>query len=165
MSQETEDSSNGSNNHSHAHWDHCRPMRYVFPNATARFGSGTLSACQPGHFKDPNCQWDGQYFDTEAATEKVEELTGPWKRFGPFEKAMDYFGDGSFWVVQAPGHMPGNCVAVARTKGGHWICLGSDCCHSRYESTVVLNTSLTIQGNCSTESSRSLHSAFPTLER
>ncbi|KAH8732618.1 beta-lactamase-like protein [Phaeosphaeriaceae sp. PMI808] len=116
---------------SHAHWDHCRPISDVFPEATAKFGPGTAAACSPGHLKDANAQWDGRYFDPEYATERWEELTGPWQRLGPFELAMDFFGDGSFWVVQAPGHMPGNCVAVARLKGGHWICLGGDCCHSR----------------------------------
>lgn len=119
-----------SDSQSHAHWDHCRPIRDVFPNATANFGPGTRAACQPGHIKDSNCQWDGRYFDSEAATEKTQEFVGPWHTFGPFDKAMNYFGDGSFWVIQAPGHMPGNCLAVARTRNG-WVCLGSDCCHSR----------------------------------
>lgn len=104
----------------------------MFPNATATFGPGTEDACQPGHLKDPDCQWDGRFFDTENATEKRAELGGLWQRFGPFEKAMDYFADGSFWIIQAPGHMPGNCLAVARIESGNWICLGSDCCHSRY---------------------------------
>ncbi|KAH7061620.1 beta-lactamase-like protein [Paraphoma chrysanthemicola] len=116
---------------SHAHWDHCRPIRHVFPQATARFGPGTRDACSPGHLRDPELQWDGRYFDPQRSTERWEELSGPWQQFGPFEKAMDFFGDGSFWVVQAPGHMPGNCLAMARVKTGHWVCLGSDCCHSR----------------------------------
>ena len=103
----------------------------MFPEATAKFGPGTSAACQPGHLKDSNCQWDGRYFDSEDATEKWEELSGPWQQFGPFDHAMDYFGDGSFWIIQAPGHMPGNCLAVARLESGDWICLGSDCCHSR----------------------------------
>jgi hypothetical protein len=104
---------------SHAHWDHCRPIREVFPKATAVFGPGTKEACSPGHFKDASMQWDGRYFDPERATEKMEEFTGPWQQFG------------SFWIIQAPGHMPGNCLAVARLKTGDWVCLGSDCCHSR----------------------------------
>ncbi|KAH7379269.1 beta-lactamase-like protein [Phaeosphaeria sp. MPI-PUGE-AT-0046c] len=116
---------------SHAHWDHCRPIRDVFHNATAAFGPGTIAGCSPGHLKDPTLQWDGRFFDPELATERMEELSGPWQEFGPFEKAMDYFGDGSFWIIQAPGHMPGNCLAVARLQSGDWICLGSDCCHSR----------------------------------
>jgi glyoxylase-like metal-dependent hydrolase (beta-lactamase superfamily II) len=116
---------------SHAHWDHCRPIRNVFPQATAVFGPGTQEACCPGHLQDSSLQWDGRYFDPERATEKMEEFAGPWQQFGPFDKAMDYFGDGSFWIIQAPGHMPGNCLAVARLRTGDWICLGSDCCHSR----------------------------------
>jgi hypothetical protein len=118
-------------NSSHAHWDHCRPISNVFPNATAKFGPGTVAACSPGHLVDATSQWDGRFFDFEHATEKSEEFAGSWHPFGPFEKAMDYFGDGSFWIVQAAGHMPGNCLSVARLKSGDWICLGSDCCHSR----------------------------------
>ena len=116
---------------SHAHWDHCRPIRDVFPNATALFGPGTKESCSPGHMADPNIQWDGRFFDPERATERWEELHGPWVPFGPFDKALDYFGDGSFWIMQAPGHMAGNLCAAARLQDGQWVLLGSDCCHSR----------------------------------
>ena len=81
---------------------------------------------------DPSLQWDGRFFDPERATERWDELHGPWVPFGPFEKALDYFGDGSFWIMQAPGHMAGNLCAAARIQGGEWVLLGSDCCHSRY---------------------------------
>ncbi|KAF2199969.1 Metallo-hydrolase/oxidoreductase [Delitschia confertaspora ATCC 74209] len=116
---------------SHAHWDHCRPIRREFPNATAYFGPGTHESCSPGHFLDSSLQWDGRYFDPHNATEKWKELEGPWTPFGPFDKAMDFFGDGTFWVIQAPGHMPGNLCAAARIRGNEWVLLGSDCCHSR----------------------------------
>ncbi|KAJ6027592.1 uncharacterized protein N7446_003813 [Penicillium canescens] len=75
--------------------------------------------------------WDGRFFDPEKATENWKTLEGPWKHFGPFENAMDLFGDGSFWIIQAPGHMPGNLGACARLATGDWVVLGSDCCHSR----------------------------------
>ncbi|RAQ47384.1 hypothetical protein AFGD_008876 [Aspergillus flavus] len=116
---------------SHAHWDHCRPVSQTFKNATVLFGPGTSEYCAPGHLVNPSSPWDGRYFDPERATERWETLQGPWTRFGPFERAMDFFGDGSFWVIQAPGHMPGNLGACARLSTGEWVMLASDCCHSR----------------------------------
>ncbi|RAR06491.1 glycoside hydrolase family 3 protein [Stemphylium lycopersici] len=111
---------------SHAHFDHSRPISNVFPNAKAYFGPGTRAACEPGHMKNPDLQWDGRFFDPDNATEDWGELNGDWKPFGPFEKALDYFGDGSFWVLSAPGHMAGNLAAAARLQDGEWVILGSD---------------------------------------
>ncbi|KAJ5242767.1 uncharacterized protein N7469_001094 [Penicillium citrinum] len=106
-------------------------MRDIFPNAIGYFGPGTQEFCSPGHLGDPSSQWDGRFFDPINSTERWETLAGPWVPFGHFEKAMDFFGDGSFWIIQAPGHMPGNLCACARLENGEWVLLGSDCCHSR----------------------------------
>jgi len=76
-------------------------------------------------------EWDGRFFDKTQATESWDEFEGPWVPFGSFDRAMDFFGDGSFWVIQAPGHMAGNLCACARLADGSWVLLGSDCCHSR----------------------------------
>ncbi|TVY58378.1 Cytochrome P450 monooxygenase andK [Lachnellula cervina] len=97
---------------SHAHWDHCRPIDIEFPTACAFFGPGTAEHCSPGHLASEDAketvQWDGRYFDPLRQTQNWKELRGPWVRFGAFEKAMDFFENGSFWIIQAPGHMPGN---------------------------------------------------------
>jgi hypothetical protein len=116
---------------SHAHWDHCRPIRDIFPNAQGYFGPGSKKHCSPGHKIEPHSQWDGAFFDPNNATEQWEELEGPWIPFSSFNKATDFFGDGSLWLVQAPGHMPGNLFAAVRVEGGSWVILGGDCCHSR----------------------------------
>ncbi|KPM40122.1 hypothetical protein AK830_g6428 [Neonectria ditissima] len=121
---------------SHAHWDHCRPVKKEFPNAKVFFGPGTTSHCSPGHIQDgqimPMIQWDSRFFGDETAkTETYQELSGPWVQWGPFDKAMDYFGDGSLWIIQAPGHMAGNLAAVVRKSPGNHVILASDCCHSR----------------------------------
>ncbi|GAB7349176.1 hypothetical protein MBLNU459_g8111t1 [Dothideomycetes sp. NU459] len=115
---------------SHAHFDHSRPIKDEFPNATGYFGPGTKEHCTPGHLEDPSQLWDGRFFDPKRSTERWETLPGPWVPFGSFEKALDFFGDGSFWIMQAPGHMPGNLCAAARLDSGAWVILGSDCCHS-----------------------------------
>lgn len=116
---------------SHAHWDHCRPIGNDFPNAKPLFGPGTSEYCAPGHLEDPTSIWDGRIFDSVKATDHATELTGPWVQFGPFNKAMDFFGTGSLWIIQAPGHMPGNLAAAVKVSTGDWILLGSDGCHSR----------------------------------
>ncbi|KAL1887241.1 hypothetical protein Sste5346_010336 [Sporothrix stenoceras] len=122
---------------SHAHWDHCRPLRSEFPNASALFGPGTIPYCRPGHIQnlEPTMasQWDSRFFsdDENVRTESCSELDGHWAPWGPFDAAMDYFGDCSFWIIQAPGHMPGNLAACVRHPSGEHILLGSDCCHSR----------------------------------
>ncbi|ETN40983.1 uncharacterized protein HMPREF1541_05263 [Cyphellophora europaea CBS 101466] len=116
---------------SHAHWDHCRPFWKDFPIAKAFFGPGTLAHCTPGHLENPSSQWDGRIFDEDEGLRRCQELAGPWVQFGPFERAMDFFGNGSFWVIQAPGHMPGNLIAAARLRIGTWVVMAGDCCHAR----------------------------------
>ncbi len=107
----------------------------MFPNATGYFGPGTISHCTPGQFHDEpysaGGKWDANFFHPENATEKCEELRGDWQEFGPFEKALDFIGDGSLWIIQAPGHMAGNLAAAARLTNGEWVVLASDCCHSK----------------------------------
>jgi hypothetical protein len=70
----------------------------------------------------------------------ISELSSPTsapKKFqplGPFKAAYGFFGDGSFFLVDAPGHCEGNLVGRARvkTKTGRikWAFLGGDCFHS-----------------------------------
>lgn len=121
---------------SHAHFDHCRPIEHEFPNAHGYFGPGTEEDCEqklePG-CTDPSVghKFDPRFFDRKVSTEKWSELKGPWVPFGPFEKAMDFFGNGSLWVIQAPGHMQGNLCAAARLADGEWVVLGSDCAHTK----------------------------------
>jgi glyoxylase-like metal-dependent hydrolase (beta-lactamase superfamily II) len=123
--------------HSHAHWDHCRPISSEFPKAKAFFGPGTKVYCSPGNMESgeptDDVEWDGRWFGSpEHVTEAWAEFTGSWVPFGPFDKALDFFGDGSLWVIQAPGHMPGNLCAAVKLEGtSDWVLLGSDCCHSQ----------------------------------
>ena len=82
---------------------------------------------------DSTTQWDGRFFDTSGlSTENWDELQGEWIEWGPFKRALDFFGDGSFWIIDAPGHMPGNLCAAAKVNDNDtWVILGSDCCHAK----------------------------------
>ncbi|KAK6384366.1 hypothetical protein LTS17_001929 [Exophiala oligosperma] len=134
---------------SHAHWDHIFPADSLFPNATVLCGAGTLSWATPSYPSDPDSTFDGRIWDTTtAATDgrqgharlPVRELSSPatspeeWKPLGPFDHALDFFGDGSFHLIDAPGHCAGNLAALARTRNAagelRYCFLGGDCFHS-----------------------------------
>ena len=64
------------------------------------------------------------------------EPEGGWTRVGSFPRAADVFGDGSLWVVDAPGHCVGHVMGLVRVKiGGEgegeddWVLLAGDCFH------------------------------------
>ncbi|OAX36302.1 hypothetical protein K503DRAFT_313850 [Rhizopogon vinicolor AM-OR11-026] len=50
---------------------------------------------------------------------------------GSFDRAIDLFGDGSLYLVDAPGHMSGHMVALARIASNAFVLLAADTCHSR----------------------------------
>ncbi|KAF7798135.1 hypothetical protein EIP86_009350 [Pleurotus ostreatoroseus] len=51
--------------------------------------------------------------------------------FGPFTHAVDLYADGSLYLVDAPGHIPGHLAAAARVGPGAFVFLAGDCCHAR----------------------------------
>jgi glyoxylase-like metal-dependent hydrolase (beta-lactamase superfamily II) len=51
-------------------------------------------------------------------------------RIFPFERAHDYFGDGSLYVIDAPGHIVGHINLLVRTDPkGNWALLAGDSAH------------------------------------
>ncbi|KAJ7130623.1 hypothetical protein C8R44DRAFT_775899 [Mycena epipterygia] len=44
-------------------------------------------------------------------------------------KAVDYFGDGSFYLLDTPGHLPGHISALARVTPDSFVNLGGDTFH------------------------------------
>jgi glyoxylase-like metal-dependent hydrolase (beta-lactamase superfamily II) len=86
--------------------------------------------------------FDSRIWDPEKRQVPVEEIAPPsdapgdWQQVGPFRNCKDFFGDGSFWIVDAPGHCPGNIAALvrAKSKSGRtkWLFLGGDCFHCHH---------------------------------
>ncbi len=48
---------------------------------------------------------------------------------------LDLFGDGTIYLVDAPGHLPGHINVLAHTNhsegGSKWVYLAGDACHDR----------------------------------
>ena len=54
----------------------------------------------------------------------------PWQALGDvLPHTIDLFGDGSLYIVHAPGHLPGHINVLARTGQGKLVYLAGDACH------------------------------------
>lgn len=128
---------------SHVHWDHVGTPS-DFPRATFVVGSGTLHLL--AHGGGP--LYPASLFNAnELPADRVRELPpvrGASSAFPPhtrvthhawtplagvFPAAIDFFGDGSLYVIDAPGHLHGHVNLLARTGPRKWVYLGGDCCH------------------------------------
>ncbi|KAK4503576.1 hypothetical protein PRZ48_004491 [Zasmidium cellare] len=107
---------------SHSHWDHTGST-FLFPKSTRLvYGKGTGPF--PAYPEDPNSPLNSNDFEGRPLLEiKYTDL-----RIGPFP-AHDFYGDGSLYLLDSPGHLPGHLCALARTTPDTFVFLGGDICH------------------------------------
>ncbi|KAJ7273018.1 beta-lactamase-like protein [Mycena rebaudengoi] len=108
---------------SHSHFDHIADMS-KFPNTTKLVvGPGTDRRTYP-EFPDASL------LTSDLAGRNVTELSftsvNLTIRGLP---ALDFFGDGSFYLLNTPGHLPGHMTALARVTSSTFVLLGADSGH------------------------------------
>ena len=54
-----------------------------------------------------------------------------WQPLAHFPHAIDFFRDGSLYLIDAPGHLQGHTNMLARIGPKKWIYLAGDACHDR----------------------------------
>lgn len=95
----------------------------MFPKSTRLvYGKGTGPF--PGYPQDEYSHLNSADFEGRPLLE-VEYTDPP---IGPFP-AHDFYGDGSLYLLDAPGHWPGHLCALARTTPDTFVLLGGDICH------------------------------------
>lgn len=52
-----------------------------------------------------------------------------WEELYPFDNVIDLFDDGSFYIVDSPGHLLGHINVLVRVSSDRWIYLAGDACH------------------------------------
>ncbi|KAH6606945.1 hypothetical protein Trco_006098 [Trichoderma cornu-damae] len=102
------------------HSDELPALRTVEFPPISRAGVYGNEAYAPKHTPAPS---DSQAKPPAAAA------SWSWKPFGGFDHALDYFGDGSVYVIDTPGHIYGHVNLLARLGERRWAYLGGDCCH------------------------------------
>ncbi|KAH7873147.1 Metallo-hydrolase/oxidoreductase [Lentinula edodes] len=111
---------------SHCHFDHYGDPSH-FVNSEFVVGADSAIHFNPGFPADPDSQCPSDLLP-ERRTRFVELSDQPL--LGPFPHALDFWGDGSLYLVDAAGHLPGHIVLIARTSpDGGWILLGGDSAH------------------------------------
>ncbi|XEV02894.1 hypothetical protein FSHL1_008181 [Fusarium sambucinum] len=113
---------------SHHHFDHIGNVT-TFPNSTELVvGQGFKEAFCPGYPRNPNSpirevDYIGRDF-REIDFDKKSLVIGPPRGF-------DFFGDGSFYLIDTPGHAIGHVAGLARTTTDPdtFIFMGGDLCH------------------------------------
>ena len=137
---------------SHLHWDHIgTPSDY--PESTYVIGPGAMSLINgkksPGsgshsHFETGLLPLDrtvelshvgsvprGYNNLDPKSSHRASLFSKSWEPKGLFEAAMDVFGDGSLYIVSAPGHLDGHINLLCRLDSGKYVYLAGDACHDR----------------------------------
>ncbi|KAI3275302.1 hypothetical protein DTO003C3_1849 [Penicillium roqueforti] len=116
---------------SHAHFDHIGDPS-TFPLSTELVvGPGIRDSHWPGFPTNP----DAINLNSDIQGRKVREISFERTekeaiKIGSFD-ALDYFGDGSFYLLNAAGHSIGHIGALARvtTSPDSFVFMGGDSCH------------------------------------
>jgi len=83
-------------------------------------GDHNASSTGPKHTRTPP--------ETKAQLPPSAE-TWTWQRLAGFPHTIDFFGDGSLYVIDSPGHLYGHVNLLARIGERKYVYLGGDCCH------------------------------------
>ncbi|KAJ7513115.1 Metallo-hydrolase/oxidoreductase [Mycena galericulata] len=112
---------------SHIHFDHIGEPA-PFTKATFVLGEGAKGQIAAGYPKNEKSKI---LVDTTPAERTTFLASGDFSvGIGPFPRAMDYYGDGSVYILDTPGHCAGHITVLARTSSdGAWIFLGGDIAH------------------------------------
>jgi len=52
-----------------------------------------------------------------------------WSSRGPVPDVIDMFNDGTIYIVNSPGHVPGHLNVLVRIAENKWVYLAADACH------------------------------------
>ena len=109
---------------SHWHFDHVGDLS-LFPDSTKIIvGPGFKANFLPGYPKNP----EASLLESDYAGKEMVEISFQEAMIGGF-RAHDFFGDGSFYFLDVPGHAVGHMCGLVRTTESSFVLLGADACH------------------------------------
>ncbi|KAF2216824.1 hypothetical protein CERZMDRAFT_31926 [Cercospora zeae-maydis SCOH1-5] len=146
---------------SHAHLDHVGKPSLFPPTTELIVGPGVKESYFPGWPDlDSSPILAREFAGREVRELKTEDFA---LKIGSLE-ALDYFGDGCFYLLLAPGHAVGHINALARTTEDSFIYMAADSFHHtsqlRPHAGAPLPDSVTLHTcTCSASSLKPIHPA------
>jgi glyoxylase-like metal-dependent hydrolase (beta-lactamase superfamily II) len=116
----------------HLHYDHVGNPNGFGPSCKFIVGPGALNLLEgpKSYPSDPNSHFDSNLLPRDRTEELPSKSDiGFWQPLGPFPAVHDYFKDGSLFIVNAAGHLPGHINLLVRLEADKWIYLAGDSCH------------------------------------
>ncbi|KAF2704654.1 Metallo-hydrolase/oxidoreductase, partial [Pleomassaria siparia CBS 279.74] len=138
--------------YSHVHWDHIGEPRdftastFIVGSGAAALLNGTSASLRGGHsffehdllphgrkieLSDPEIAPSHSSSSSSQSRAGFFNPSAPWQPFASLPQTLDVFGDGSLYIVNAPGHLPGHINILAQTSSTHRVYLAGDACHDR----------------------------------
>ncbi|KAI9648863.1 hypothetical protein NHQ30_003504 [Ciborinia camelliae] len=112
---------------SHAHIDHTGDPSVFPPSTELVVGPGLKEDFNPGYPINPNSYVFNSAFEGRSVREI--DFSNCATTMGGF-RAMDFFEDGSLWILETPGHTSHHISALCRTTDSSWLLLGGDAFHN-----------------------------------
>lgn len=150
---------------SHCHFDHIgNPALYA--NARFLVGERTREILEGGYPEGPKSEFASDLLPADR-TDHLQFSGEKCVRVGPFERALDLYGDGALYIVDTPGHLPGHVSVLARTSAdGAWLLLAGDLAHDcRLLQGTAKIVSVTVQGPNGEQVVDCAHADKPAAER
>ncbi|EEB90033.1 hypothetical protein MPER_11814 [Moniliophthora perniciosa FA553] len=108
---------------SHTHMDHIGDMSKFPPSTSLVLGSGSNRASYP-------TVANATLLDSDFANREVREVSFTNASLTIADRRIiDFLGDGSLYLIDMPGHCPGNLAALARVTPTTFLLLGGDTAH------------------------------------
>ncbi|KAJ9654694.1 hypothetical protein H2198_006284 [Neophaeococcomyces mojaviensis] len=117
---------------SHVHYDHHGDPA-AFQKSTFVVSNRSLQLLEKGlEGLGSHQHFDPDLLPLDRTVELSSAAVGSsWEPIGPFDASLDLFGDGTIYIVDAPGQLPGHINLLCRTGPGKFICLCGDAFHDK----------------------------------
>jgi glyoxylase-like metal-dependent hydrolase (beta-lactamase superfamily II) len=112
---------------SHWHWDHTGNPNEFPPTTQLIVGPGFKQHILPGYPANP----DSSILESDYNDRELKELNFEYADLIGGFRSIDYFGDGSFYLLDTPGHAIGHLCGLARVSSNpdSFVFLGGDIGH------------------------------------